>query len=124
MKENEKRFEKERCALKQEITRARDNESKEVTEMKEKLHSTQKAHQEYVKKIMDIFETTSAMREGEIAKLSAALRSKEQEKDNPSVHHANINGRNVYMGHAHGRERYGNQAPYDQAHRRRSKDWR
>lgn len=82
LKENEKRFEKERCALKQEITRARDNQSKEVTEMKEKLHSTQKAHQEYVKKIMDIFETTSAMREGEIAKLSAALRSVEQEKDN------------------------------------------
>ena len=81
LKENQKHSDNEQHALKHETALLKEQHVGQVRKLKTKIRKTQESHQVYLTRLMDVLETTHALREQETASISAELCAAKQEKD-------------------------------------------
>jgi hypothetical protein len=85
MKETQKCFDGEKQALKTEYTLLKEKHTAQVRRLKDDRRQTQQAHHDYLSQLMEVLETTHAMREKETARISAELNEAKEEKDSQII---------------------------------------
>ena len=81
MKETHKLVDGEKQSLKNEYNLLEEKYTSQVRRLKDDRRQTQQAHHDYLTQLMEVLETTHAMREKETARISAELTAVKEEKD-------------------------------------------
>jgi hypothetical protein len=85
MKETHKLYDGEKQSLKNEHNLLKEKYSGQVRGLKDDRRQTQQAHHDYLARLMEVLETTHAMREKETARISAELNAVKEEKDSQII---------------------------------------
>jgi hypothetical protein len=85
MKETQKLFDGEKKSLKNEYNLLKKEYTSQVRRLKDDRRQTQQAHHDYLTGLMEVLETTHAIREKETARISAELNAVKEEKDSQII---------------------------------------
>jgi hypothetical protein len=85
MKETHKLFDGEKQSQNNEHNLLKEKHTSKVRRLKDGRRQTQQAHHDYLTRLMEVLETTHAMREKETARISAELNAVKEEKDSQII---------------------------------------